>query len=60
MGWIKKVSPPHLCALPWDIDYGLIGKGSVWECSCGKQYEYTGAFKDYFGDLQPTWEELIP
>lgn len=59
MGWIKKVPPPHVCEMPWDFDYD-IGKGSVWECSCGKQYEYMGTKKDYFGDLYPAWEELIP
>lgn len=60
MGWIKKVPPPHVCGLPWDIDYDSIGNGSVWECSCGKKYEYFGTKADYFGDLAPAWEELIP
>lgn len=59
MGWIKKAPPPHVCSLPFAIDYD-IGRGSVWECLCGKQYEYTGEKSDCFGYPYPTWEELIP
>ena len=59
MGWVKKVPPPHLCPLPWDINYDSIGKGSVWECSCGKQYEYAGTATDCFGCPYPKWEELV-
>lgn len=58
MGWIKKVPPPHVCSLPWIAPSG-VGKGSVWGCTCGKQYEMTGVTSDFFG-VHPRWEELIP
>ena len=59
MGWIKKVPPPHVCSVPWVVPTG-VGRGSVWECSCGRQYELVSATRGYFGDPYPTWEELIP
>lgn len=59
MGWIKKVPPPHVCMLPWVVPSG-VWRGSVWECSCGKQYEMVGVTNGYLGDLYPKWEELVP
>ena len=60
MGWIKKVPPPHPCSLPWIVPSG-VGWGSTWECDdCNRQYEYVGDTGDCFGNLYPTWEELIP
>lgn len=57
MGWIKKVPTPHVCSMPWVSDD--IGKGSVWQCFCGKQYKYMGKRAGFFGYGDPKWEELI-
>lgn len=59
MGWLKMVAPPHFCDLPYKVPQ-TVGVGSVWECDCGKQYEYTGTGRDYFGDPYPKWKELTP
>ena len=40
----------HSCDLPWSVEKPSTGSthlqkrhaGSVWECSCGKQYEWSG------------------
>jgi len=40
----------HSCGLPWSVDEPGMGAthlqkrhaGSVWECKCGKQYEWSG------------------
>lgn len=44
--WIHKAEKPHECTAPMavpDIEYG-----SIWQCSCGRNWEYSNYDGCYF------------